>query len=188
MSRFYRVVDDMSASPRWFLQGPTTPSGDAVDPRLFTYGRPLPDPGPLYVELRRGGPALDFTLADFDMPIVSRELGVAIEAVAPGAVQRFPVTISGTAEPYEILNVVDVVHCLDERRSTVQYWQPSDGRPEKVGEYRMVVKETIDPLRAAGKHIFRLGGWTITLVADDTLRAILWPREFTGLEFQPLSD
>lgn len=67
MPRFYRVTDDKTGRPRWYLRGPTFASGGALDPRTFTQGRHLPDPGPLHIELRRHGAIASAATAPWDI-------------------------------------------------------------------------------------------------------------------------
>jgi hypothetical protein len=121
------------------------------------------------------------------MPVVSAALGNKLASLIPDAIQRFPVTIAGATKRFEILNVTSVVRCLDESRSSITYWQPSDGRPDKVGQYQIVLNEVIDATRAASAQLFRLGGWEIEIVAATPIQSALFG-QFTGLCFQPLGD
>jgi hypothetical protein len=39
--KFYRLIADPAATSRWYLKSPIDPSGNEVDPRLFTQGVPV---------------------------------------------------------------------------------------------------------------------------------------------------
>src|SRR5262245_12919954 len=90
MTSFFEVEDDVDVKGRWYLDGLSDKKGRKLDSRDFTYGNRLGlkprlkislsdeeslveiEP-PLKVSLRRQGKPLDFTYADFDMPIVREE-------------------------------------------------------------------------------------------------------------------
>jgi len=182
-SKFFRITDDHAFAGRWFLRSPMQADGSEVDPRAFTRAQPTPTFETLAISLRRAGVPMDFTLADFDMPVVSRALGATIERLAPGAVERIPAQVAGTNGEFEILNVTRAVRCLDENKSSIQYWTAQDGRPDKVGQYRTIVALSVDPALASGELLFRLQGWTIALIASDSLRTEFEKAGFTGLVF-----
>jgi hypothetical protein len=167
---FFRVVTDPSAGDAWFPDEPFTSDNLQLDAREFTLGRPYAGAAPHRLRLAKPGRATGFTLAAFDMPIVSRELGLAMNELSPLEIQRLPITVDGYGEGWEILNVTSVVPCLDENHSVIQRWTRQDARPEKVGTYRMVTNLTIDASRATGKDIFRVAGWEIALVVSGRVK------------------
>jgi len=185
--RFYRILDDMDASDRWWLASPVDAQGRELDPRIFTEGGPVADPGARSVPLREDGAPLDFTFADFDMPVVTAELGARVAALGPGAVQRFPVRVEGADGPYEILNVTREVRCFDEAASEIQYVTEDALRPERVGKYEMVVEAVIDPALVSGECLFRVAGWEVMLVCDGGVRDALLAEGYSGLAFEDLA-
>lgn len=185
--RFYRILDDMALDGRWFLASPVDPKGRDIDPCRFTAGEPVADPGPLSIPLRAEGAPMDFTLADFDMPVATAALGARFAALAPGAVQRLPVAVEGTRDAYEILNVTRSVRCFDEVASDIQYVTEDAVRPERVGAYEMVVEAVIDPALAGDEGLFRVEGWTVMLVCDGEVRDALAAEGHSGLKFEELA-
>lgn len=185
-SKFFRITDDHMYAGRWFLRGPVHSDGSESDPRAFIRGLPVPTLADIEIAMRQPGQPMDFTLADFDMPVVTRALGAAIDKFAPGVAQRIPVRVAGSVGEFDILNVTRVVRCLDEKRSSIQYWTAQDGRPEKVGQYRTIVDLSVDADCASGETLFRLEGWTIALIASDSLRVKLEQEGFTGFAFTEL--
>jgi hypothetical protein len=182
---YYRLTSDLSYPNRWYLQAPVDGQGNALDPRTFMTGEGVDVVGPIRIGMRLPGEPLSFTLADFDMPVVSAELGAAIEHVAPGRVQRIPIEVLGVAGDFEILNVLQVVDALDHTRSKVTYWQPSDGRPDKVGLPRMIIDLAVDPTRVDEAEIFRLAHWRIALIVSDQVARALAGQ--SGVQLQPVS-
>src|SRR5579864_2474205 len=182
--RFYSIEDDLSLEGRWFLQGPVTPSGLEVDPRRFITAEPFSTNGSLRIPLRYKGTPLGFTFADFDMPVVSSKVGQLISSVCGADVQRFPANVDGSAEHFEILNVLCKRPCLDEARSrSITKWTENDGRPDKVGQLRMVIGLRIDPTAVANHHAFRIDGWEIALIASERLKTLLEKHMVSGITF-----
>jgi hypothetical protein len=141
---------------------------------------------PLRIPMRRAGEPLSFTLADFELPVVRTELAAQIEAIAPQQVQRIPINVDDHGGGFEILNALRVVDALDHRRSTITYWEPKDGRPEKIGSPRMVIDLAVDPNRIGTAEIFRLADWRIALIASESIAGVL--AGCTGVQLQPLKE
>lgn len=167
---YYRLVDEKHIPNRWYLKGPLTTLGETIDPRAFTEARAVECAVPLTVPVRRRGIPLDFTLADFDMPVLRSSFAMRLRELEPEAIQLIPSTVAGEAGAFDILNVLSVVDALDEERSAITYWREEDGRPERVGQYRMVLNMTLDPSRIGAHHVFRIKGWEVALVVSATAR------------------
>lgn len=173
MMKYFRLLDDMSVPGRWFLNAPVDSRGQEIDSRAFMAGGYVETVGGLTIPLHKAGTPLDFTLADLGMPVVRREVGELLERIAPNEVQIIPVTVEGQSVSYGIVNVIPVIRCLDEDQSEVLFWDESDGRPDKVGQYRMVTDMKVDPDRVGQTQIFRIDGWKIALIVSQRIRAAL---------------
>jgi hypothetical protein len=169
--KYYVLVDDKQIRGRWYLKGPTRTTGEPVDPRTFTTGAPLDVTrfSDLTIPLRRRGRPLDFTLADFDMPVVRGDLAAKLEERCNGEVQVIPALIEGTPGSYKIVNFTQAVACLDVKRSGVTLWTAADGRPEKVGRYMIVAHPQVDSTRVSGQRIFRISGWENVIVVSEEI-------------------
>lgn len=182
---YYKVIsDDLDFADRWFLGEPASAASTTIDARLFTDARVYHGPLPADLPIKQHGRPVQFLLAAFDMPVVSTRVADIVEQHAPGEIQRFPVTLDGRVRGYEILNVLTAVACVDETRTKIERWKPEDDRPDKVGQYRAIYNLTVDPLRAAGRHIFRLAEWDIALIVSDTLRRALLVVPDLGIDFK----
>lgn len=180
---FYELLADPAVFPRWYLKSPLDPSGNEVDPRLFTQGVPVGSQPPLRLPLRRSGPEVGFNFCDFDMVVTPASVNAELEALVGPAIQRIPVTVDARTTEYEILNACELVPCFDESRSLFTKWTDADGRPEKVGQVRMIAKLKIDPALAKGHHIFRVAGWPIALIASEEVKDLLEARRVSGLKY-----
>lgn len=187
MNRFFRVLADPKATTRWFLKSPVGSDGEQLDSRIFTSGKIFSENLKLQLPLRRKGEPVDFNFCDFDMVVTPRQLNSAIQKIAGNTIQRIPIEIESSKEPYEILNTLDVVSCVDEEKSEFTKWGPNDGRPDKVGEYRMITKLHIDSEKAKEHVIFRINEWKVALIINSELKKIFEENKITGVVFQDVS-
>jgi len=183
---FHRFGSASVPEDRWYLASPHDATGEEIDPRLFTEGKPVDLPANLIVTKRRLGRPLDFTLADFDMPVVSGPLAKLLLDAAQGCVQLLPTKVEGEEDEYFILNVTRTVPCISDADSLVMHWQTTDGRPEKIGQYRMVAKPVLTAANHAGEALFRAAGWEVMLLASGKLARVLLNSGLTGLELSML--
>jgi hypothetical protein len=171
---FYELLaDDTGYADRWFLGSPIGQSGREIDPRLFTYGRPYDGDIPMAVAVSHPGRIVEFNFADFDMPVVSNPVARMLVRLNPADVELLPVTVEGMEEGACIVNVISRCVCLDEGKSEILRWSEEDARPDKVGQYRMVTRLTIDPKKPQNHDIFRIDGWRIALIVSERLREFI---------------
>lgn len=182
--KFYRVLADPAARSRWYMKSPFDPAGHEVDPRQFAQGlRVAPQP-PLTLALRQHGAEVSFNFCDFDMVVTPAQLNAELEALAGAAIQRIPVTFQSRRNDFEILNVCDLVHCIDESKSLLTKWTLADGRPDKTGQFRMIAKLKINATLARGHHIFRIAGWPIALIVSGQVKDLLEARKTSGVVYE----
>ncbi len=96
--------------------------------------------------------------------------------------------MEGQTEPYDIINILPEVRCLDEDASEIMWWTETDERPEKVGEYRMITDMVIDSERAGMAPLFRLAGWQIAIICSEAFRSALAGERYSGLVFEELKS
>jgi hypothetical protein len=186
MSYFLVEADDTNFADRWFLDDPLTATGEELDPREFRYGRPYVGPLPANVPIHVEGRKVAFTLGSCDMPVVTQEIAEMVARMSPTDVQMFPVSIASSLAGYSILNVVNREACVDENRSEILWWKPEDGRPDKVGRYRMLSNLKVDPAKTNGRHIFRIKDYAIDLIVSERLKNALEGIPDLGIVFDPV--
>jgi hypothetical protein len=183
---FSRFESAQQPADRWYLASPTTSHGEYIDPRLFTQGKRIDMADGLYLAKRREGKPLDFTLADFDMPVVSDRLAALLLQHAKHHIQFIPVSVHGESSRYQILNVCANVSCIAEPETVVTRWGPDDGRPDKIGQLRMVISPVMTADEYDGQAIFRATGWQIMLLCHRGLASALISSGFSGLALSAL--
>jgi len=186
--RLYRLLFDSRDQGQWFLGGPRDAAGrEPHHPYTFTVGERVEVPDGLVVPVDNPGHPLDFSFGSFAMPVVTEPVGALLESVAGADVQRIPVRVQGRSEPYEILNVVTVLDCIDRERTIGELWTEEDGDTDEVGGYQSVYELWLDPDRIGGARIFRPAGWLLVMAVTEEVKLALEDAGVSGLTFQAIS-
>lgn len=182
--RFFELYDDVYVPRRWHLDNPADNQGREVDdPWQFTDGRTVQLNGRLKIPIEIEGRALDFSMAGLSIPVVHVRVANVFLELAGKDVQLIPVDIPGYPEQYLILVATRLIQCIDERASKVQFWEPEDGLPHKVGTYYSVDDLHIDKSRVGDAKVFRLDGWRGTLIVSGDIKDALEEMGATGTNF-----
>jgi hypothetical protein len=184
VTRYYDLRDDRRSHTRWHLGSPLDEQRREVDPWQFFEGRLLNLAGTPRFPLDAPGQPLDFCWAAFSIPVVHERFVQFFQRMAVQDVQFIPIQVEAHSEPYFILNALRVIRCIDDARcAAVEYWQPEDEQPEKLGEYRFVSGLRIDPTKVEGARIFRTWGWSVALIVSEELKLAIEAEEFSGTRF-----
>ena len=99
-------------------------------------------------------------------------------------VQFIPAQVEANSGPYFILNTLLTIRCIDDARcAEVEYWQPEDEQPEKIGQYRSIYDLRIDPAKVGHARVFRTWGWSIALIISEDLKQAIESEGLTGTRF-----
>ncbi|OJH38813.1 hypothetical protein BON30_21555 [Cystobacter ferrugineus] len=185
--KYYEIDDDKYIPGRWYLRMPRTDEvgrGDLFDVWRFREGRYLNLEYPIRMSVKPDGIALEFSRA-FGIPVVHRRVVTLFERLGlQREVQFIPVEVEGQAEPYFILNALQIIRCVDEARSDeVFFWRPEDGEPDKVGQYKNVRGLKVDPSRIGEANIFRPWGWRVLLIIAERVKLAMDEESITGTYF-----
>lgn len=163
------------------------PSGECeIDAREFTEGRRYSGPSPYRIPFQDGR-RVAFNLGSLDMPVVTTEIADILQELAPGDIERFPVTIGSNIAGYEIINAIHHRRCVNEEYSGVTKWTLDDHRADLAGQYRSIDHLVIDPSRTGGSHIFRLWGSLIELIVAEDIKLAIEPIQNLGVVFDPVT-
>lgn len=179
--RFFRLGVDVYVSGRWYLTEPRNLAGEELgDGWQFMQGRRVELREKLRFPVRYAGKPLDYTTAGAgQIPVVNERVASVFRDLALDDVQLFPVEVEGQGLPYFLLNVVREIRCIDDAASeAAQRYQPEDGRPDRVGEYRSVSGLQIDKSQVGNARVFRLWGWHPKIIVDGEIKDAL---ERTGI-------
>ncbi|WPB79725.1 hypothetical protein KYC5002_11290 [Archangium violaceum] len=187
--KYYDLLSNMRLRGRWVLADPVDEHGQEVDPWQFDRGCFLDVQGQLVLRQARQGSALDFSFTTLTIPVVHGRVVSLFERLGlQPQVQFLPAQVEGLSEPYFILNALRIIRCVDDARcEEVRYWQPEDGDPDRVGQYRVVADMRIDPSKVGDSHIFRPWGWTVALLVSERLKQAMEEEGITGTKFVEVS-
>ncbi|HZI16887.1 MAG TPA: DUF1629 domain-containing protein [Myxococcus sp.] len=182
--RFFRLFDDVYVPRRWHLTGPFDAQGQEPDDVWqFTGGHPVKELGPLWMRYDVRGRPLDYSHGGLNIPIVHARVAEVFTALSPQDVQLLPVQVEKREEPYFILVVTQLIHCIDESASRIDRWTPADGIPEKVGQYASVSNLHLDRSRVGDAHVFRPKDWRVLLIISEEIKEALERIRATGVKF-----
>lgn len=185
MKHWYRMTDDIHFPGRWQLRNPVLVStGQEVDPWAFTKGEHYSGATGFRSD-HDPGVTLDFTLGGISVPFASSGLAGLLRLVAHEAVQVLPVDVDG--HPFFVVNATRTVACIDEGRSVFTKWAEADGRPDKVGRYRMVARLVVDARKLEGQSIVRIKDWNVALLVAEEVKEAIEAGGFTGPVFEPVT-
>ncbi len=185
--RFFDLCIDAYVPGRWYMSEPTLPDGQEVaDVWAFTHGDRIEPPGRLCVPLLRAGCPLDYTTAGVGLtPILSARAAAVFREMASNDIQLFPVEVDGQADSYYLLVAARTVRCIDDDACTdVRYFTSEEGRPDRVGEYRVVSGLRIDKSKVGDARVFKTWGWSPALIVDGEIKMALEQMGITGGYFE----
>ena len=182
---FFQIGFDYCDPTRWYLGQPMTSAGETL-PGTFRNCLPWTGEYPLNVEIKKHGIPATFSHSGFAIYIVEAKALTLLQKITdPKILQRIPVSIIGSLENYEILNVLNKIDCLDEQHSEFRRWTADNGPPERIGDYKVSLLR-IDPDRASGHDLFRVKGWDIALICSGKIKRHLEEAGVTGIRFKPV--
>jgi hypothetical protein len=184
--RYFELWDDMRFPGRWVLhQKDVDDHGRRVDPWQFKKGTTLHLEGRPVLGIAHPGVPLDFSLTEIATPVVTGRVVSLFEHLGlEQAVQFIPAQVEGQAGSYFILNVLQLIRCIDDARcEEVLYWKPEDGEPDRIGTYRNVSGLKVDPARTGDASIFRPWGWTGAIIVTERIKRAMEREAITGTRF-----
>lgn len=183
--RYYELLDDVHVHGRWYL-GEIINRIDGSTVQLWS-GTRMDKPVLLETEITHPGKPLDYDSTTFGNPIARKPLAEALATIAGNDLQLLPVSIAGYKN-FEVLNILRVIRCLDEKTSEFMKWTEHDHRADKAGQYRMVTKLKVDPSQIpSDAHIFRIEGWHVVIIVSEETKALMERCGCLGAKFHLVS-
>ncbi len=181
MSNFFEI-DYCSLPGCWHLDVPIEKSGKEIDDVWApTAGRRLDEKSfhGLTVPIQYEGTPLDFTLAAFNIPIVTKSLGDGLAKICPDDIQLIPVKVAKQRKKYYFLVTTKIVSCFDFEGSE---WDGDEDNPKNVAgvwDLKIDTKKIRKPVQ-----LFRIREWKIPIIINDVIRSYFDRKSFSGLEYR----
>lgn len=178
--KYFTLKDDVDLFKRWFI-------GGIVFPEKFSHWEFLNckeiEIDSVSFNLRKRGESLDFTFADFDVPIVSLSLKAILEE-KNASVQFIPTKIGEAFEQFYCLNILNEEDCVDRENSVYEIWEKDNKiRPDKAGQFRSIYKLKISEAFVSKHEIFRIKGFRNQIIASEKFKEMFMENKFCGLKF-----
>ena len=136
------------------------------------------------VVLRERGRVIDINLTARCVPVVSERVGALFGRIAPTDVQRIPACVGKADLEWEILNVLNLVDCLDYKKSTIDYYPADYPDREKAGQIFGIWQYFIRPAAVGGHHVFRVKDWTADVIVSEMVKDELENLGATGVSYE----
>jgi len=185
--RYFRLHGPPGDSAAWFLGPARGPTGQEFDLQGLAYGRRTQLPETLVFVVRSAGIVLDWSFADFGVPVVRPNVLDLLTQFAASDFEWTPARVDGATERFAVVNITSSLDGLDEQRSVLVPW-PS-GTPELLTRKRKfmgVTRITVNPARVSGHNLFRLANWSSAIIVSEQLRDAL--SECDGAFFEPVTS
>src|SRR5690349_11748593 len=126
MTRYFEMLDDVHVPHRWYLTDPVNRHGQKLE-WVFMRGTPIQFDGPIQLSFNkyaeRGVPVDYSELSIESVPVTHVRVASVLAELAPTDVQIVPAQIPDQPDQFCIVNVIKVVKCIDDQRSTeVEYF------------------------------------------------------------------
>jgi hypothetical protein len=183
MPKYYELCDDLESKPtRWYLGSAVDENGVELSPWLFNCCKKVDKSNAVRFIKRLSGRRVDITFADIDTQVITPKVGDILERLAPMDIQRIPVRIEGENDPFEILNILSTVNCVDESRC--DYVLRLDDRfGEKSGKIGGIMGLRIRQDEIRGQEIFRPADYHVIIVCSEKIKLALEDAKVTGVYF-----
>lgn len=178
--KYFSLKDDLNVLNRWYIGGIIFP--EKFSHWIFLNCKEI-EIDKVQFNLRKRGKSLDFTFADFDVPIVSKSLKEFFEDKNTN-LQFIPAEIGEVFDEYYCLNILNEEDCVDKEHSEYEIWEEGNIiRPDKAGQFRSIYKLKISEAFVSEYEIFRVKGFRNQIIVSENIVEILLKNRISGLRF-----
>jgi hypothetical protein len=170
--KFYRFWQNMSINDQWVLGESFTKDGTQIEGWHFTMGIPYLGPLPSYCNPLQEGREMPVSFGGLDALYLQKPIADTIRKITPTAVQTFPISVKGTKNIYEIVNVIVSLNAIH-KSSLIEHYSEADIKeePDRLMRFKMVWKLALNqneiPLDS---HIFRLQKNLIKVIVSEDIK------------------
>jgi hypothetical protein len=135
----------------------------------------------------------DYPFTIPQIPVCSDRLKQLMVQLGVNGIQYLPLQVrhresNNEVEGYSIANYLHIVDCLDRQRSRYQVWTKEnllywEKRPYMLGTFRDVTKMVLDSAKIGSRPLFRLWGWTLTVIVREDIKRAIEEAGITGCLF-----
>lgn len=184
---FYELFFDTKLTACWHLKEPRDQHGRLVDSWHFTMAKRYDGSKDLTVKLQYPGPETDITFNSFGLPIARHDLSEELCRIDTLAIQTVPVSIEGSKNRFDILNILNEIDCVDETKAKFKKWTLEDSRPDLVGDFHYIDKLVLRADVSYPFSIFRVARHSTTIIINQGIKELFDRLAVSGIECRPLT-
>ncbi|MEO7576781.1 MAG: hypothetical protein ABIT83_04130 [Massilia sp.] len=189
MKHFYQWMFDGTFDEGWSVGAPESKGARSVSVWEFSKGKFFDTDGvSLRCAIEYGTKITNVCFSSFSVIHVRSRLAIALSEMLGDQVQLIPIELEGCQDDVYILNILNIVDCIDESESIGQKWEVGNTqRPDKAGMYMHLIKMVIDPGRTVGLSILRPWGWSLSVVVSEEVKNTIEGIGAVGTKFLRVS-
>ena len=162
-------------------------TGKEYDDYLFRKGEKIEIITELVTGKSWGKKYTDFHYGIGEAFYVNEKFINCLKAVGETNYQLLPIKVLPEEKSYHILNILNIVDCVNREKSKFTLWTEEDNRPDKLGDFQGFDKMVLDRSKVPnGVHLFRIKGWRIVAIATRELVEEFKKHNIKGFELKPV--
>ncbi len=176
---YYELTDDINFPNRWYL-------GDIAFSDNWELAKHLDPKREYEIEVYQDGSEMDYTCNEaYGVSVVSKKFKDALVGVAGITFAKANIIGKSSDSEFYIMAVPKELECINEEESEFQKFEVNDPvRPDKAGEYRGFFKMVVNPEKCAGINIFRVKGFSISIIVSAEVKKRLESAGVFGAQFK----
>jgi len=161
--------------------------GKEYDDYLFRKGKKIEIVSKIVTGKSWGKKFTDFHFGIGGAFYINEKFINCLKAVGETNYQLLPINVLPEEKSYHILNILNIVDCVDREKSKFTLWTEEDNRPDRLGDFQGFDKMVLDRSKVPnGVHLFRIKGWDIVAIATIDLVEEFEKHIIKGFEFKPV--
>ncbi|WP_158997143.1 imm11 family protein [Pigmentibacter ruber] len=188
MSEFYKIIDP---SPKFkyllFNQVVEKDSENRYEDDIFNEGKSVAITKDLYTTQLWGKKYTDFHYGVAFAIYINEKIISCLKAVGETNFQLIPIVVYPGERPYYILNILNIIDCVDRENSKFRLFTEEYGRPDLLGKFYTFDKMVLDRSKVPKDvHIFRLKGYDLPVFITKELAEEFKKQNIQGFTLKPM--
>ena len=137
----------------------------------------------LYTTRAWGKKFVDFHFGLGDAIYINEKFVECLKTVGEKNYQLLPIVVYPGEKPYYILNILNLIDCVDRENSVYRLFTEEYGRPDLLGKFYTFTKMILDESKIPKDvHIFRLKGYEIAFFITNELASVFKKNKIKGFD------
>jgi hypothetical protein len=162
-------------------------SRKVYDDYLFRKGEKINIENDLIIEKSWGKRFADYHFGVGIALYVNERFIECLKALGETNYQLIPISVLPEEKPYFILNILNIIDCVDREKSKYRLWTEEDERPDRLGDFHVFDEMILDRNKVPKDvHIFRLKGFDLPVFITNKLADEFEKNKIKGFSLKPV--